>query len=67
LDVVSVVFESMRKQTRSALFTARHCGEQHSVSPKRNKASPILQTPGSAGKWSVCGKMCIVFGVPSFP
>jgi hypothetical protein len=34
LDVVSVVFESVRKQTGSPLFTARHCGEQHGVPPR---------------------------------
>jgi hypothetical protein len=42
LDVVSVVFESMRKQTGSAIFTARHYGKQHGTPPKRSRISPIL-------------------------
>jgi hypothetical protein len=31
LDVVSVVFESVRKQTGSALFTARDGSKQHGI------------------------------------
>ena len=37
LDVISVVFESVRKQTGSALFTARHYGEQHGDPPREMK------------------------------
>jgi hypothetical protein len=67
LDVVSVVFESMRKQTGSAIFAARHCSKQHGAPPKGSRISPILQTRRLCGKWSVCGKMCMLFCVVVFP
>src|SRR5260370_17120018 len=34
MDVVSVVFKSMRKQTRSHLLAATHCGQQHRAPPR---------------------------------
>jgi hypothetical protein len=60
LDVVSVVFEAMRKQTSSALSTTRDGSKQHGF-PPINKTAPILQTAVCASKWSICGNMCIVF------
>jgi hypothetical protein len=43
MDVVSVVFEAMRKQTRSGISSARHSGKQHGVPPKGRKISLILR------------------------
>jgi hypothetical protein len=40
--VVSVVFESMRKQTGSAIFTARHYSKQHGTPPKEVESRLIL-------------------------
>ncbi|PYU03461.1 MAG: hypothetical protein DMG34_13015 [Acidobacteria bacterium] len=34
LDVIPVVFESVRKQTGSAIFAASHSGKQHESPPK---------------------------------
>jgi len=48
LDVVSVVFESMRKQTGSAIFTARHCSKQHGTPPKEVESRLFYRRGGCA-------------------
>jgi hypothetical protein len=60
LDPVPVIFESMRKQSRSEFLPARHSSEQHGR-PPGYKFPAILQTQSRAGKWQVCGNMCMLF------
>jgi hypothetical protein len=46
LDVVAVVFESVREQTGSAIFAASHSGKQHESPPK--EINPGHSTNGGA-------------------
>jgi hypothetical protein len=57
--VIPIVFESVRKQTGSALFAARHGSKQHGV-PPNNKVACILQICGVRGKWPFCGNVWMV-------
>ena len=60
MDVVSIIAESMRHQTRSEFFAANYRRKQHDH-PRGRKGAVILQTASFACKWFDCGKLCIVF------
>jgi hypothetical protein len=51
LDVISVVFESVRKQTGSALFPARDGSKKHGVPPGEVIPRLFYKGVGCAGKW----------------
>jgi hypothetical protein len=49
LDVVAVIFETMRKQARSTIFAARHDGEQHE--PSRGQAKIPGDSTSAIRRW----------------